>query len=176
MNQLECDVHEHVKDAASSPRTGTLDTCTDTSSSASRFVLSSRSTRGRYEDLLAGCAPDITHRFGGDHALGGERHDKEALRLCFARLGRLVPGLRLNVHDVWVRGWPWNTVAIARWTSTGSYPDGSAYTNHGVHIVRLRWGRATSIDANEDSLAVQRLLAAVAAADNPVAAAALITS
>lgn len=131
---------------------------------------------GRYKDLLAGCASNITHRFGGDHALGGERHDKEALRQWFARLGRVVPDLHLEVQEIWVTGWPWNTVAIARWTSTGTFPDGSPYDNHGVHLVRLRWGKATSIDANEDSQAVSRLLRAVAAAGNAEAAAAPIIS
>lgn len=131
---------------------------------------------GRYEDLLAGCAPDIVHRFGGDHALGGVRHDVESLRLWFARLGRLVPSLRLDVQEVWVKGWPWRTTAIAQWTSTGAYPDGSLYENHGVHVIRLRWGKAVSIDANEDSQAVERLLAAVAATGVVEATAVPITS
>ena len=29
--------------------------------------------------------------------------------------------------------------------------DGSPYNNHGVHIIRMRWGRVFDIDANEDS-------------------------
>ncbi len=33
-----------------------------------------------FDALLNDCAADIHHRFGGDHALGGERHDREALR------------------------------------------------------------------------------------------------
>jgi hypothetical protein len=30
-------------------------------------------------------------------------------------------------------------------------PDGSPYNNHGVHIIRMRWGKVFDIDANEDS-------------------------
>jgi hypothetical protein len=49
---------------------------------------------------------DIHHRFYGSHALSGERHDREALRRWFERLGRLAPGLTLTVQDVWVKGCP----------------------------------------------------------------------
>lgn len=45
-----------------------------------------------------------------------------------------------------------------RWTATGVPLDGQPYENHGVHIVVLRWGKAVSIDANEDSQAVADLL------------------
>jgi hypothetical protein len=34
-----------------------------------------------YTPILKGCSPDIHHRFGGHHALGGERHDRDALIL-----------------------------------------------------------------------------------------------
>ncbi|MBV9917191.1 MAG: nuclear transport factor 2 family protein [Solirubrobacterales bacterium] len=40
-----------------------------------------------YEALLKNCTPDVHHRFGGHHALGGERHDKEALRRWFGSVG-----------------------------------------------------------------------------------------
>jgi hypothetical protein len=62
-----------------------------------------------YDGLLADCVPNIRRLFGGSHALGGERHDREHLKLWFERLGRLVPTLRLDVTDIWVKGWPWNT-------------------------------------------------------------------
>ena len=55
-----------------------------------------------YAAILKGCSSDVHHRFGGHHALGGERHDREALGRWFERLGRLAPTLQLTVHDVWV--------------------------------------------------------------------------
>jgi ketosteroid isomerase-like protein len=113
-----------------------------------------RVNRGDYESLLASCAPDIHHRFGGSHALGGERHDLDALCRWFERLGRLAPGLALTVTDVWVKGGPWDTRVIIRWTNHETLPDGSPYDNHGVHVIRMRWGRILEIDANEDSQAV----------------------
>jgi ketosteroid isomerase-like protein len=113
-----------------------------------------------FEALLKDCSPEIHHRFGGRHALGGERHDKEALRLWFGRLGRLAPDLKLTVRDVWVNGWPHDTVVVIRWTATDRYPDGAPYDNHGVHVVRMRWGKVWEIDANEDSQVVADILRA----------------
>jgi len=113
-----------------------------------------RVNRKEYDAVLAGCSPDIHHRFGGKHALGGERHDREALRRWFGRLGRLSPSLTLTVHDVWVKGWPMDTTVIMRWSASATLLDGSPYANRGVHIIRMRWGKVVAIDANEDSQAV----------------------
>jgi len=127
-------------------------------------------TQGHAE-LLASCAPDISHRFGGHHALGGQRHTRDGLAAWLDRLGRLVPDLHLTITDMWVKGWPWATTVIIRWTGTASTPDGSPYHQHGVHIVTLRWCTVTAIDANEDSQAVTEQMAALAAAGVDEAAA-----
>jgi ketosteroid isomerase-like protein len=87
-----------------------------------------------YAAILKDCVPDIHHRFGGHHALGGERHDRDALGRWFERLGR-----------------PHNTTVIIRWVGSQTLPDGTPYENHGVHIVQMRWGKVVDIDANEDS-------------------------
>jgi ketosteroid isomerase-like protein len=129
-----------------------------------------------YEPLLASCVPAVQHRFGGDHALGGQRHDVQALRAWFHRLGRLNPTLRLRVSDVWVKGLPHDTTILMRWDATQNMPDGSAYVNHGVHVIKMRWLKVVSIDANEDSQAVERALAVFAAHGVPEALAAPITS
>ena len=128
------------------------------------------------EGLLRTCAPDVHHRFGGDHALGGERHDKEALRRWFERLGRLCPTLRLTVRDTWVTGLPHDTVVVIRWTATQQMPDGSPSLNHGVHVVRMRWGRVVEIDANEDSQLVAAALRVMADHGVEEALAAPVTS
>ena len=123
-----------------------------------------RVNEGNYEPLLASCAPRIHHRFGGSHALGGERHDKEALRRWFERLGRVGPDLTLVIRDLWVKGGPWNTYVIIRWDNHEQLPDGSPYTNHGVHVVQMKWFRIVDIDANEDSQAVAESMPVRAAA------------
>jgi ketosteroid isomerase-like protein len=57
-----------------------------------------------------------------------------------------------------VKGLPHNTTVIVRWTNTDELHDGSRYENHGVHIVKMRWGKIVEIDANEDSQAVAEAL------------------
>ncbi|WP_018331787.1 nuclear transport factor 2 family protein [Actinomycetospora chiangmaiensis] len=128
-----------------------------------------------YAAVLAGCSPDIHHRFGGDHALGGERHSREALGRWFDRLGRLTPTLAFEVTDVWVKGLPHDTVAVIRWQATQEPLDGVPYFNHGVHVVRMRWGKAVEIDANENSQLVADYLDRLAARGVEEAAAAPIT-
>lgn len=116
-----------------------------------------------YETILKGCTEDVRHRFGGNHPLGGERHDKEALRRWFQRLGRLYPTLKLTVRDVWVTGLPHNTTVIIRWTAAQTLTDRSPYENHGVHVVGMRWGKVVEIDANEDSQIVAESMKVLAA-------------
>jgi ketosteroid isomerase-like protein len=111
-----------------------------------------------FNSLLKDCVPNVHHRFSGRHALGGERHDREALGRWLARLERLFPYMKLTVQDVWVKGLPHNTTVIVRWTNSDALPDGSRYENHGVHIVKMRWGKVVEIDANEDSQAVAEAL------------------
>ena len=72
-------------------------------------------------------------------------------------------GLQLTVHDVWVQGLPHDTTIIVRWSGTDTFPDGSPYNNHGVHVIRMKWGKVVDIDANEDLQVVAELLAARAA-------------
>jgi len=113
-----------------------------------------RVNAGDYEAVLASCTPDIHHRFGGHHTIGGERHDIDALRAWFQRLGRVAPDLTLTIRDIWVKGGPWNTHIIIRWDNAETLPDGSSFANHGVHVVQMKWGKVIDIDANEDSQAV----------------------
>jgi ketosteroid isomerase-like protein len=129
-----------------------------------------------FRSLLSDCVPTIHHRFGGTHALGGERQGKEALGRWLDRLARLSPGLHLTVHDVWVKGWPQHTTIFVRWSATDTLPGGGPYHNHGVHIIQMRWGKIVAIDANEDSQAVSNALDIRAAAGLEEAAAAPILS
>ena len=39
----------------------------------------------RWDELLKPVAPNVHHRFGGSHSIGGERHDKEAMRRWLER-------------------------------------------------------------------------------------------
>lgn len=145
-------------------------------SSALHARTSSGSTIRITTRCFATAHPTSIIGLGVNHALGGERHDRGALRQWFGRLGRLAEHLTLTVEDIWVKGLPHDTTIIIRWSATDTPPDGFAYRNHGVHIVHMKWGKVVAIDANEDSQAVAENLARLVAMGIAEAGAAPITS
>jgi ketosteroid isomerase-like protein len=119
----------------------------------------------RWDELLKSVAPNVHHRFGGSHSIGGERHDKEAMRRWLERLGRVLPNLHLKVNQVWVTGWRWDTTVFVQWDATATLLNGdNSYFNRGFHVISMRWGTAHALDVFEDSQEVARGLAAQAAA------------
>jgi ketosteroid isomerase-like protein len=132
--------------------------------------------RGDWEAALADVADDVHHVFPGEHALGGERHSKEAMGRWFERLYRLIPDLRFEVHAVAVRGWPWDMWVAVQWTDFGRNADGVAYENEGAHWIRLQRGKARYIHAYLDTQSLAASCERMAAAGIEEAAAAPITS
>lgn len=64
--------------------------------------------------------------------------------------------IRVDVPiDEWGETSP--VIGVSRFRQAGS-PDQSPYDNHGVHIIRMRWGKVFDIDANEDSQLVAAAL------------------
>ena len=119
----------------------------------------------RWDEAVKAVAPYVRHRVSGAHALGGERHHKDALRRWFERLGRVLPTLRITVDNVWVKGWPWNTTVFAQWDGTATLLNGDAsYFNRGLHVFTLRWGRVHALEEFQDSQAAANALAVQAAA------------
>jgi len=108
-------------------------------------------------------APSVSHRFGGNHAIGGQRHDRDTLRLWFERPARVLPNLHLAIKNIWVTGWPWRTMVFVQWDGTATLLDGGPYSQHAVHVITLRWGKIHELDVFEDSQEVARALAVQAA-------------
>jgi ketosteroid isomerase-like protein len=117
---------------------------------------------GDYEFALAGLTDDVHHRFAGDHALGGERHDRASVRLWFERLFRLFPELRFTVTRVAVSGWPWELTVAVEWRADVTAAAGPGYVSVGAHVLRVRRGRVACLHAYEDSEAVARACAVMA--------------
>ena len=112
----------------------------------------------QWDDLIASIAPDVYHRFGGNHAIGGERNDRDTLRRWFERLGRVLPNLHLEIKHIWVTGWPWHTMVFVQWDGTATLLDGGPYRQHAIHVITLKWGRIHALDVFEDSQEVARAL------------------
>lgn len=56
-----------------------------------------------------------------------------------------------------IQGPPRDITIVIRWTATqdDTTLNGALYVKHGVHIITMRWFKVISIDANEDSPAVE---------------------
>ena len=90
----------------------------------------------RWDEAVKAVAPRVHHRVSGAHALGGERHDKKALRRWFERLGRVLPTLHLTIDHIWVTGWPWHTTVFAQWDGSATLLSGDA--SEGALVGQLR--------------------------------------
>jgi ketosteroid isomerase-like protein len=131
----------------------------------------------RWDKAVEAVVPHVHHRVSGDHALGGERHDKEAVRRWFERLGRVLPTLQITVNNIWVKGWPWHTTVFVQWDSSAKLLNGEAsYINRGLHVFTLRWAKVHALEEFQDSQAAAHGLAAQAAAGLKEAAAEPIVS
>jgi ketosteroid isomerase-like protein len=130
---------------------------------------------GNWEAMVAGMAPAFTYRFYGDHALSGERHTHDALRLWWERCFRLLPDTRFDVDDILVAGWPWNTRVATAVTVNVGVVDGSRYQNVVHQFLRIRWGKITEVRTLEDTAVLEKTLDRLAAAGYTEAHAAPIT-
>lgn len=118
----------------------------------------------RWDAAVEAVVPNIHHRVSGIHALGGERHDKAALRRWFERLGRVQPNLHIKVNNILVVGWPWNTHVFVEWDGTATLLNGDAYNNRGLHVFTLKWGKVHALEEFQDSQAAAHALAIQATA------------
>lgn len=108
-----------------------------------------------YQEVLKGVSSsNLTHRFAGPNSLGGSRRDKEAMSRWFNRVGIVLPELKFEVSSILVHGGPWNTTVVARWVATCILENGDPYVNPGIHVIKLRWGKAYDFDVYEDTFAV----------------------
>jgi len=130
----------------------------------------------RYDEVAREMSLNVRHSFAGEHSLGGERNDRHALIRWFDRLGRVLPNLHLLVTNIYVKGWPHDTTAIVQWEADATLLNGDSYSNKGVHIIKMRWGKIVSLDVYEDSQAVAAALEKQAASGIGDAMAAKITS
>jgi ketosteroid isomerase-like protein len=106
--------------------------------------------------------PRAEHWFSGQHAMAGRRTSSTAIASWYARLAAVFPGIRFTVHKLLVSGPPWNTEAAVEWTDVVRDRAGESLPNHGVFVLRLRWGRATEFHVYCDTAQIEKNLATLA--------------
>jgi ketosteroid isomerase-like protein len=129
---------------------------------------------GDAEPVLRRFTRRFEHSFLGDHALGGSRRTPLATRQWYERLYRLLPDIRFDLTQISVSGGPWNTIVVIEWEETNSGSDGVRTYNRGIHVMHLRWGRATRLLICPDTVGLRATLDRLAAAGNTEALAAPI--
>ncbi|MDX2279784.1 MAG: nuclear transport factor 2 family protein [Saprospiraceae bacterium] len=107
--------------------------------------------RGDYESVLKTVSKKITHTFAGNHAIGGTRHSVESMRLWFKRLYIITPHIHFTIKNIAISGNPWNTTIAIEWEDKARPANGEPYLNEGVHIIKMRWGKAFYIHGYFDT-------------------------
>lgn len=117
--------------------------------------------KGNYAPVLSGFGASFEHWFVGDSALSGRRTSMSVTRAWYERLYRIFPNIQFQVQNIAISGWPWNTLVTVEWTDSFLLLNGEQRHNCGVHLIRLQWGKGTSVriycDTRllDDNLAIQ---------------------
>ncbi len=106
---------------------------------------------GNPEPILSKFASQAHFVFLGDHAMGADLHTQQAIRQWFERILRLFPGIQIEPIEVQVSGMPWDTLVVTHLAIRAKLPDGRAYQNKGLQMLRLRWGRIVEDWVYEDT-------------------------
>jgi hypothetical protein len=80
-------------------------------------------------------------------------------RAWYQRLYRIFPNIQFQIQDIAISGWPWNTLVTVEWTDSYMLLNGEKRHNRGVHLIRLRWGKGTSVRIYCDTRLLQENLA-----------------
>lgn len=109
-----------------------------------------RREEGDIGPLLSKCADDVHFVFPGDSSWAGEFNGKREIEPWLRRFAEV--GLRFELQDVDVNGWPWNTTVFLRFTDHATDPDGNVvYENRGVIVGKIAWGKIRSYEVFEDT-------------------------
>jgi ketosteroid isomerase-like protein len=122
-----------------------------------------RFSEGDYEALLNTEASDLLFEYPGRHALGTTLTDIHAVRLWYERFFRFFPDIRFDLKSIVTKGGPWNTIVVVEWTAHATMPNGEPYENDGIHVLRIRWGKAVGIRVHLDTSKKAKSLAELAA-------------
>jgi ketosteroid isomerase-like protein len=113
---------------------------------------------GDYDSIVKQFAPNAEHIMYGNHALAGSRYTPAAIQKWYARLATVFPDLKFKVKTLTVNGWPWDTSVGVEWDDFIKAKDGVRFTNHGVHIFRIRWGKVVSLHIFCDTQKIEEVL------------------
>ena len=115
-----------------------------------------RTRAGDIRPTLALDAPDVSFVFPGSNSWSGTFQGRDAHQRWLERLVRV--GVKTDLDEVAVGGWPWNMRTAIRGRSWWDAPSGErVYDNRFVIWAYLRWGRLQEYEVYEDTEKAQAL-------------------
>ena len=109
-----------------------------------------RQNEGRFEPVLRLFSDEVSLFFPGGNRWGRTYRGRAELVEFMRELHAL--GLQFTVHDVLVKGWPWNMTIVVVLSDRATAADGEiAYANRAVEIWKARWGKVVSGELFEDT-------------------------
>jgi ketosteroid isomerase-like protein len=111
--------------------------------------------RGDVEALLKTYAKDVRFRFPGSSSWAGEFRGVDAVRAWLERFHSV--GLELEVDEILIGGWPWNTKVALHFTDRLRASNGAlVYENTGFIYAKGAWGKIREYEVVEDTEKVAR--------------------
>ena len=105
---------------------------------------------GDLAPLLSAYAEDVHFVFPGDSSFAADIHSKRELEVWLRRFTEV--GLGLELQEIAVSGWPWNTTVCIRVTDRLTDPSGDVvYENRGVIVGKIAWGKIASYEVFVDT-------------------------
>lgn len=118
---------------------------------------------GRAEAVTGEFGERAVHYFIGNHSLSGTRTTPPQIAAWYARLLRLMPTIHFGLEDIVSKGPPWDTLATVQWRERNSGTDGVVTSNEGINVIRIKWGRVTSVSIYTDTVVLVQTLDRLAA-------------
>ena len=88
--------------------------------------------------------------FPGDSSWGGEYRGKQRIREFYQRL--VETGIKFEVQDIVVHGWPWSATVCVRVTDHARDAGGNVvYGNRALIFAKSRWGKIYYHELYEDT-------------------------
>lgn len=115
-----------------------------------------RMNAGDVGPMLNGYSTDATLVFPGDHSWGGEYRGKDRIEEFLWRC--VSTGLKFEIEDIVVSGWPWSAKACIRLRDSATAPDGTLiYSNRALIFAKIAWGKIKFQEDYEDTQKVVAL-------------------
>ena len=109
-----------------------------------------RVNAGDVGPMLSSYASDAVDVFPGDNSWGGEYRGKDRIGAFLRRC--VSAGIKFEIEDIVVSGWPWSAKVCIRLTDSATAPDGTViYSNRALIYAKIAWGKIRFQETYEDT-------------------------